>query len=89
VLVSEEQICAAIRCYAATIHHLAEGGGAAPLAAALKMREQLAGKRVGLILTGSNIDRAALMQALRIDAALHAPLAVPDFPLASIDYGDR
>jgi threonine dehydratase len=89
VLVSEEEICAAIRCYAETIHHLAEGGGAAPLAAALKMREELAGKRVGLILTGSNIDRAALMQALRIDAALHAPLAVPDFPLASIDYGDR
>jgi threonine dehydratase len=89
VLVSEEEICAAIRCYAETIHHLAEGGGAAPLAAALKMRDQLAGKRVGLILSGSNIDRTALMQALRTDAALHAPLAVPDFPLASIDYGDR
>jgi hypothetical protein len=29
------------------------------------------------------------MQALRSDAALHAPLAVPNFPLASIDYGDR
>jgi threonine dehydratase len=89
VLVSEEEICDAIRCYAETIHHLAEGGGAAPLAAALKMRPELEGRRVGLILTGSNIDRPALMQALRTDAALHAPLAVPDFPLASIDYGDR
>jgi threonine dehydratase len=89
VLVSEEEICAAIRCYAETIHHLAEGGGAAPLAAALKMRDQIAGQRVGLVLTGSNIDRLALMQALRNDAVLHAPLAVPDFPLASIDYGDR
>ncbi|MEX2124295.1 MAG: threonine/serine dehydratase [Woeseia sp.] len=89
VLVSEEEICAAIRCYAETIHHLAEGGGAAALAAALKMRDQLEGQTVGLILTGSNIDRATLMQAMRTDAALHAPLAVPDFPLASIDYGDR
>lgn len=89
VLVSEEQICEAIRCFAETIHHLAEGGGAAGLAAALAMRDELAGKRVGLILTGSNIDNATLMQALRSDSALHAPLAVPNFPLASIDYGDR
>lgn len=89
VLVSEEQICDAIRCYAETIHHLAEGGGAAGLAAALSMRDELAGKRVGLILTGSNIDNATLMQALRADSPLAAPLAVPNFPLASIDYGDR
>lgn len=89
VLVSEEEICSAIRCYAETIHHLAEGGGAAPLAAALKMRDQLEGLRVGLVLTGSNIDSAALVQALRSDGARYEPLAVPDFPLASIDYGDR
>jgi threonine dehydratase len=89
VLVSEEEICTAIRCYADTIHHLAEGGGAAGLAAALKLRGELTGKRVGLILTGSNIDSTTLLQALRIDAPLFAPLAVPNFPLASIDYGDR
>lgn len=89
VLVSEEEICEAIRCYAETIHHLAEGGGAAPLAAALKMREQLEGLRVGLILTGSNIDSATLLKAMQPNSSWHAPLAVPDFPLASIDYGDR
>jgi threonine dehydratase len=89
VLVSEDEICAAIRCYMHTIHHLVEGGGAAPLAAAMKMREQLAGKRVGLILTGSNIDQASLLVALRADAQLFTPHAVPNFPLASLDYGDR
>lgn len=89
VLVSEEEICAAIRCYAETIHHLAEGGGAAPLAAALKMREQLDGMKVGLILTGSNIDNRTLSHALRGDAPLSAPHAVPNFPLPSIDYGNR
>ncbi len=88
VLVSEEEICAAIRCYAQTIHQLAEGGGAAALAAALKMKDKLAGKRVGLILTGSNIDNASLLQAMRIDAPMHTPHAVPHFPLASLDYGD-
>jgi threonine dehydratase len=87
VLVSEDEICAAIRCYAETIHQLAEGGGAASLAAAIKMRESLAGKRVGLVLTGGNIDKVALMQALRIDSPLHTPHAVPDFPLSSLDYG--
>jgi threonine dehydratase len=89
VLVSEEEICGAIRCYAETIHHLAEGGGAAPLAAALKMRDELAGKRVGLILTGSNIDHRTLMRAMRADAPFAAPPAVPNFPLPSLDYGDR
>lgn len=89
VLVSEDDICAAIRHYITTIHQLSEGGGAAPLAAALNMKEQLAGKRVGLILTGSNIDHASLLVALRKDATLHAPLAVPNFPMASLDYGDR
>ena len=87
VLVSEEEISAAIRCYAQTIHQLAEGGGAATLAAALQMKDQLAGRRVGLVLTGGNIDNATLMQALKGDAPLHAPHAVPHFPLSSLDYG--
>lgn len=88
VLVSEEEISAAIRCYAETIHQLAEGAGAAPLAAALKMKDALSGKRVGLVLTGGNIDTNTLAQALRVDAPLHTPHAIPNFPLTSLDYGD-
>jgi threonine dehydratase len=88
VLVSEEEICAAIRCYAGTIHQLAEGGGAAPLAAALKLKDQLAGQRVGLVLTGSNIDSQSLLRALRTDSLRHTPQAIPGFPMASLDYGD-
>lgn len=88
VLVSEDDICMAIRCYAETIHQLAEGGGAAPLAAALKLQDRLAGKRVGLVLTGSNIDNRSLLLALRTDSVRHTPHAVPNFPMASLDYGD-
>ena len=88
VLVSEEEICAAIRCYAGSIHQLAEGGGAAPLAAAFKLKDQLAGKRVGLVLTGSNIDTHSLERALRTDSVRHTPQAIPGFPMASLDYGD-
>src|SRR5690606_10010604 len=89
ILVSEEEICAAIRCYAETIHHLAEGGGAAALAGALKLGRQLAGQRVGLVLSGSNIDSRNLLKALQPNAVQHAAPAVPDFPLASLDYGGR
>lgn len=89
VLVNEEEICAAIRCYAQTIHQLAEGGGAAPLAAALAMKDALAGQRVGLVLTGGNIDTDVLAQALKLDSPRHTPHAIPQFPMASLDYGDR
>jgi len=44
---------------------LAEGAGAASLAAALKLRVQLAGKRVAVILSGGNIDAATLRRVLQ------------------------
>jgi threonine dehydratase len=56
VTVSDDDIGAAIRTYWTDTHNLAEGAGAAPLAAALKDREVNAGKRVGLVLSGGNID---------------------------------
>lgn len=88
VLVSEEDVFAAIRCYAQTLHQLSEGGGAAPLAAALNLKKELAGKRVGLILSGGNIDQVSLQKAMRFDAPVYTPHAVPNFPMASLDYGD-
>ena len=56
VQVSDEQIGAAIRAYWTDTHNLAEGAGAAPLAAALQERQKNRGKRIGLILSGGNID---------------------------------
>ena len=56
VLVGDAEIGAAIRAYWTDTHNLAEGAGAAPLAAALQERGRLAGKRVGLVLSGGNID---------------------------------
>ncbi len=65
VLVSEEEIAEAIRIYYTTTHNLAEGAGAAPLAALLKEKQRYAGKRVGVILSGGNIDMAIFAQILR------------------------
>src|ERR1700744_5089927 len=56
VQVSDDEIGAAIRIYWTDTHNLAEGAGAAPLAAALQEKQKNPGKRVGLILSGGNID---------------------------------
>jgi threonine dehydratase len=65
VLVSEQEIAEAIRIYYAATHNLAEGAGAAPLAALLKEKDRCTGKRVGLVLSGGNIDMPVLATILR------------------------
>ena len=47
-----------------TTHNLAEGAGAAGLAGLLALREELAGKTVAVILSGSNIDAATLRRVV-------------------------
>src|ERR1700755_3599731 len=56
VQVTDDEIGAAIRAYWTDTHNLAEGAGAAPLAAALQEKQKNRGKQVGLILSGVNID---------------------------------
>jgi len=56
VQVTDAEVAAAIRAYWTDTHNLAEGAGAAALAAALQDKPKLRGKRVGLILSGGNID---------------------------------
>jgi threonine dehydratase len=56
VQVTDDQVAAAIRAYWTDTHNLAEGAGAAALAAALQDKPKIRGKRVGLILSGGNID---------------------------------
>ena len=68
VRVSEEEIAEAIRIYYTTTHNLAEGAGAAPLAALMKATDRHAGKRAGLILSGGNIDMPVFAQLLRGEA---------------------
>lgn len=55
---SDDQIAEAMRLYFSSCHTLAEGAGAVPLAAAIAQRERNIGKKVAVILTGANMDRA-------------------------------
>jgi threonine dehydratase len=56
VQVTDDEIAAAMRVYWTDTHNLAEGAGAAPLAAAVQEKRKLKGRRVGLVLSGGNID---------------------------------
>lgn len=64
VLVSDEEIRAAQALMIEATRNLVEAAGAAPLAAALRLREQLASKRVALIASGGNASREQLLEVL-------------------------
>ena len=67
VKVPESAIAEAIRVLLRTTHNLAEGAGAAGLAGLFALREELAGKTVAIVLSGSNIDAPTLRRVLTGD----------------------
>ncbi len=64
VLVSEDEMARAIVMLLAHTRNLAEPAGAAPLAAAIKLRNRLIDKRVAIILSGGNLSIEQLRQLL-------------------------
>ncbi|MFC6632915.1 threonine dehydratase [Microbulbifer taiwanensis] len=68
--VSDREVAEAMRLYYACTHNLAEGAGAASLAAALQESQTLSGKTVGVILTGGNIDSDQFASVLQGDTPL-------------------
>ncbi len=67
--VTDDEVARAMRLYYRATHNLAEGAGAAALAAALQLRDQglLAGRKLGLPLSGGNVDAALFRQLLQGD----------------------
>ena len=64
IRVSEEEMRQAMKIYFTDTHNVVEGAGAAGLAAALKEKEMLRGKRVGLVATGGNVDHDVFARVL-------------------------
>lgn len=64
VLVEDEELQAGVRLYLEKAKTLAELAGAASLAGALKLRDQLRGKAIALVLSGGNISPEQLKQCL-------------------------
>ena len=69
VKVPDRAIAEAIRVLLRTTHNLAEGAGAAGLAGLYALREELAGKTVAIVLSGSNIDGETLRRVICGDLA--------------------
>lgn len=65
VTVTDDEIAEAMRMYFTDTHDVAEGAGAAPLAALVQEREAQRGKRIGVILCGGNVDTAKFAEVLR------------------------
>lgn len=64
VEVSDDQIEAAMRAIYDDTHTVAEGAGAAAVAALLAERDRAAGTKVGVVLTGANVDRGVFARVL-------------------------
>lgn len=62
--VEEDAIAEAMRMLYSATHNVAEGAGAAALAALMQEREALAGRAAGVILCGGNVDREVFVQVL-------------------------
>ncbi len=65
VLVSDDEMRNAVRIYFEKAKTLAELAGAAPLAAALKLKNGLRGKKVALVLSGGNISPEKLIDCIK------------------------
>jgi len=64
VTLTEEELAGGVRLALDATHHLAEGAGAASLAAAVKLKGRLRGKRGVCVMSGGNIDRTTLVRVL-------------------------
>jgi threonine dehydratase len=64
VTLTEDELMEGIRLALRATHNLAEGAGAASLAAAVKLRDTLSGKKVVCVMSGGNIDRVTLARVI-------------------------
>src|SRR5207249_6556859 len=64
VSLTEDELAEGVRLALRATHNLAEGAGAAPLMAALKLRDQLKGKKIVCVMSSANIDTATIRQVL-------------------------
>ena len=64
ITLTEDELAGGVRLALRTTHNLAEGAGVASLAAAMKIRGQLSGKKIVCVMSGGNIDRATLTRIL-------------------------
>ncbi len=65
VSVTDDEVAAAMRALFEDTHNVAEGAGAASFAAALSEKDTLSGKKVGIVISGGNVDREVFAKVLK------------------------
>jgi threonine dehydratase len=65
VQVTDDEVEAAMRAYFTDTHNVAEGAAGAGLAAVLQDKERNAGRRVGVVLSGGNVDKSVFARVLQ------------------------
>jgi threonine dehydratase len=70
VTVSDDEVADAMRAYFTDTHNVAEGAGAAPLAALIQEKDRMAGRRCAVILCGGNVDTSVFAAVLRGETPL-------------------
>ena len=73
VTLSEEELAEGVRLALRGTHNLAEGAGAASLAAAVKLHDRLVGKKVVAVMSGANIDRSTLARIIESSSVVRRP----------------
>jgi threonine dehydratase len=64
IAVSDDMIAAAMRLFFRATHNVAEGAGAAALAALMQERDSVRGRQVAVILSGGNVDSEVFASVL-------------------------
>jgi len=64
VQVSDAEVMDAMRAYYTDTHQVTEGAGAGALAALMQERDRMKGRKVGVVLSGGNIDKPVYLRAL-------------------------
>jgi threonine dehydratase len=64
ILVSEDELRRAMLLMMEATHNLVEAAGAAPLAAALRLKDRMRGRKIALVLSGGNVSLSTLRQLL-------------------------
>lgn len=72
VTVTEDEIRSAMRTLFSATHNVAEGAGAIALAAAMQEKPRLAGRRIAIVQSGGNVDRAIFARVLLENDSPHA-----------------
>ena len=80
--VSDSEVAVAMKLLFVATHNVAEGAGAAALAAALQVKQTLPGLKIGVPLCGGNVDAVQFARVLNGWTPEHTPVAVPELQVA-------